>query len=109
MLGDVRAAVEDWPKMRTKALEIAADLDKMANPAQIAELRQAQELLRWLDDGNFTFLGYREYDLVNDPARTSWNSGRTAASVCSAAAPTPARSSTSPRPAGGRHARSAPL
>ena len=26
VLGDVRAAVEDWPKMRTKALEIAADL-----------------------------------------------------------------------------------
>ena len=42
------------------------DLDKVANAAQIAELRQAQELLRWLDDGNFTFLGYREYDLVNE-------------------------------------------
>ena len=42
------------------------DLDKVANPAQIAELRQAQDLLRWLDDGNFTFLGYREYDLVNE-------------------------------------------
>jgi glutamate dehydrogenase len=66
VLGDVRAAVEDWPKMRTKALEIAADLDKVAHPAQIAELRQAQELLRWLDDGNFTFLGYREYDLTNE-------------------------------------------
>ena len=66
VLGDVRAAVEDWPKMRTKALEIAADLDKVANPAQIAELRQAQELLRWMDDGNFTFLGYREYDLKNE-------------------------------------------
>ncbi len=65
VLGDVRAAVEDWPKMRTKALEISADLDRVANPAQIAELRQAQDLLRWLDDGNFTFLGYREYDLVN--------------------------------------------
>lgn len=66
VLGDVRAAVEDWPKMRNKAQEIARDLDKVANPAQIAELRQAQELLRWLDDGNFTFLGYREYDLKNE-------------------------------------------
>ncbi|MFF2245191.1 NAD-glutamate dehydrogenase [Arthrobacter sp. NPDC058130] len=66
VLGDVRAAVEDWPKMRTKALEISADLDRLANRAQIAELRQAQDLLRWLDDGNFTFLGYREYDLVNE-------------------------------------------
>ncbi|QCB96940.1 NAD-glutamate dehydrogenase [Arthrobacter sp. PAMC25564] len=65
VLGDVRAAVEDWPRMRSKALEIAADLDKVSNPAQITELRQAQELLRWMDDGNFTFLGYREYDLMN--------------------------------------------
>ncbi|MGX1160371.1 glutamate dehydrogenase [Arthrobacter sp. SLBN-100] len=65
VLNDVRAAVEDWPKMRQKALEIAENLDKVANPVQIAELRQAQDLLHWLDDGNFTFLGYREYDLVN--------------------------------------------
>ena len=66
VLDDVRAAVEDWPKMRHRAIQIAEDLDKLANPAQIAELRQAQELLRWLDDGNFTFLGYREYDLRNE-------------------------------------------
>jgi glutamate dehydrogenase len=65
VLSDVRAAVEDWPHMRQKALQIAESLDKVANPAQIAELRQAQDLLHWLDDGNFTFLGYREYDLVN--------------------------------------------
>jgi glutamate dehydrogenase len=65
VLADVRAAVEDWPKMRNKAMQISASLDQVANPAQIAELRQAQDLLRWLDDGNFTFLGYREYDLVN--------------------------------------------
>ncbi len=65
VLGDVRAAVEDWPKMRNKAVQIAGSLDQVANPTQIAELRQAQDLLRWLDDGNFTFLGYREYDLVN--------------------------------------------
>ncbi|MDQ0868758.1 glutamate dehydrogenase [Arthrobacter sp. V1I9] len=65
VLSDVRAAVEDWPHMRQKALQIAESLNKVANPAQIAELRQAQDLLHWLDDGNFTFLGYREYDLVN--------------------------------------------
>ena len=81
VLGDVRAAVEDWPKMRNKAHEISDDLDKVANSGQIAELRQAQELLRWLDDGN--------------PARTCWNCGKTAASACCATAPTPAtRSST---------------
>ncbi len=65
VLGDVRAAVEDWPKMRAKALEIAAELDKVVHPEQIAEIRQAADLLRWMDDGNFTFLGYRAYDLKN--------------------------------------------
>ncbi|MFJ4229329.1 NAD-glutamate dehydrogenase, partial [Paenarthrobacter nicotinovorans] len=66
VLGDVRAAVEDWPKMRSKALELAEALGGVSHPEQIAELRQAQDLLRWLDNGNFTFLGYREYDLVNE-------------------------------------------
>jgi len=66
VLGDVRAAVEDWPKMRNKAHEVSADLDRVAGAAQVAELRQAQALLRWLDDGNFTFLGYREYDLRDE-------------------------------------------
>ncbi len=32
------------------------------SPAEIAEL------LHWLADGHFTFLGYREYDLVTGPA-----------------------------------------
>lgn len=66
VLGDVRAAVEDWPKMRSKALELAEALGGVSHPEQVAELRQAQDLLRWLDNGNFTFLGYREYDLVNE-------------------------------------------
>ncbi|XTR52926.1 NAD-glutamate dehydrogenase [Pseudarthrobacter sp. So.54] len=66
VLADVRAAVEDWPKMRNRALQIAKGLDNVADAAQIAELRQAQELLRWLDDGNFTFLGYREYELKTE-------------------------------------------
>ncbi|MCA4132271.1 NAD-glutamate dehydrogenase [Arthrobacter sp. M4] len=66
VLGDVRAAVEDWPKMRSKALEIASSLDDVPHAADVADLRQAQDLLRWLDRGNFTFLGFREYDLIND-------------------------------------------
>ncbi|HET8878076.1 MAG TPA: NAD-glutamate dehydrogenase [Arthrobacter sp.] len=66
VLGDVRAAVEDWPKMRNKAHEVSDSLEKVTNAAQVAGLRQAQELLRWLDDGNFTFLGYREYDLRDE-------------------------------------------
>jgi glutamate dehydrogenase len=63
VLGDVRAAVEDWQAMRSKALEIAEGLGSVAGAEDIPDLVPAQELLRWLDAGNFTFLGYREYDL----------------------------------------------
>lgn len=65
VLADVRAAVEDWPRMRRTALSIAKDLADMAGSGQIEGIRQAQDLLLWLDKGNFTFLGYREYDLVS--------------------------------------------
>ncbi|TFB72740.1 NAD-glutamate dehydrogenase [Cryobacterium glaciale] len=63
VLGDVRAAVADWPLMRTKAMQIANALDTIAGAEQIKDLRQTQQLLHWLDEGNFTFLGYREYNL----------------------------------------------
>ncbi|ASN52389.1 NAD-glutamate dehydrogenase [Sinomonas sp. R1AF57] len=64
VLGDVRAAVEDWNPMRTKALEIADGLGTVAGAEDIPDLVPTQELLRWLEEGNFTFLGYREYDLT---------------------------------------------
>ncbi len=63
VLGDVRAAVADWPLMRSKAMQIATALDTVVGGEQIKDLRQTQQLLHWLDEGNFTFLGYRAYNL----------------------------------------------
>ncbi|TFB46979.1 NAD-glutamate dehydrogenase [Cryobacterium tagatosivorans] len=63
VLSDVRAAVEDWQPMRAKSVLIADALGKVAHAEGIQDLKQTQELLRWLDRDNFTFLGYREYDL----------------------------------------------
>jgi glutamate dehydrogenase len=65
VLVDVREVVEDWTKMRDGALRLADDLHAEP-PAALpgAEVEEAQELLRWLADDHFTFLGYREYDLV---------------------------------------------
>ncbi len=67
VLGDVRVAVEDWPRMTVRAVQIAESLST-SPPAGIAEdeVAQAQELLRWLADGAFTFLGYRQYELGDD-------------------------------------------
>ena len=72
VLGDVRVAVEDGNRMRAKALYLAEGLiDEAAGresgageDATGAESDQEiGALLRWLADGRFTFLGYREYDL----------------------------------------------
>jgi glutamate dehydrogenase len=67
VLGDVRAAVEDYPKMRARALSLADSL-ALAAPSAEDDAESPGEtaaLLRWLADGHFTFLGYREYDLVD--------------------------------------------
>jgi glutamate dehydrogenase len=65
-LSDVREAVEDWGKMREAALRIADGIATSPPPLPDAEVSEAWELLRWLADDHFTFLGYREYDLVDD-------------------------------------------
>ena len=64
VLNDVREAVEDWPKMREAALRIADELATTPPPLPDAEVSEGWELLRWFADDHFTFLGYREYDLV---------------------------------------------
>ncbi|MCB5182142.1 NAD-glutamate dehydrogenase [Streptomyces antimicrobicus] len=70
VLSDVREAVEDWEKMRDAALRIAEELpnEPTAPDLREHELDEARELLRWLADDHFTFLGYREYNLVDGDA-----------------------------------------
>jgi glutamate dehydrogenase len=67
VLQDVRDAVEDWPRMRAHAAR-AADEMHAEPPLAVpeAENNEVVEFLRWLADDHFTFLGYREYRLVDD-------------------------------------------
>ncbi|MEO6790122.1 MAG: NAD-glutamate dehydrogenase, partial [Ornithinibacter sp.] len=64
VLEDVRQAVEDWPKMRSKCLVLAAELEgsppKGIDPAEVTS---STNFLRWMADNHFTFLGYRDYTL----------------------------------------------
>jgi len=74
VLGDVRVAVEDWPRMQARATALAEQL-ALACAGGAADSgdsgaespAEAEALLRWLADGHFTFLGYREYDLTDGP------------------------------------------
>ena len=63
-LADVRAAVADWQAMRSKILDITAQLDAAPPPLPEDERGEARAFLDWLANDHFTFLGYRNHDLV---------------------------------------------
>jgi glutamate dehydrogenase len=61
VLLDVRHAVMDWQPMRSALARVLDELG--ANPPALPpkEVAEGIAFLRWLDEDNFTFLGYREY------------------------------------------------
>lgn len=65
-LVDVRVAVEDWQAMRKKVEEAIEELEKAPPPLEAAEIAEAKDFLRWINDDHFTFLGCRDYELVGE-------------------------------------------
>jgi len=63
VLADVRIAVTDWPKMRGRMYEAITALENGPGDTDSAWADETEELLKWLVDDRFTFLGYREYKL----------------------------------------------
>ncbi|KZD12867.1 NAD-glutamate dehydrogenase [Oceanibaculum pacificum] len=62
VLADVRAAVEDWRRMRQTMLAEIERIEKQPPAGRPAdELAEAGDFLHWVEDGHFTFLGYRAY------------------------------------------------
>jgi glutamate dehydrogenase len=72
VLGDVRVAVEDYPRMQAKAVLLADELaasdagQPLDSTGNLPDA-EVEALLRWLAYDHFTFLGYREYDLDDGP------------------------------------------
>jgi len=69
VLGDVRAAVDDWRAMQAAAhaaIESLAERTAQQGVAaqERAEIDEAQAFLDWMLQRHFTFLGYRDYELV---------------------------------------------
>jgi glutamate dehydrogenase len=64
----VAASTADFHPMLNKCRELVADLeaDKKRFPWRVSEFEEIQELLSWLQDGNFVFLGFREYRVRKD-------------------------------------------
>ncbi|RKP47633.1 NAD-glutamate dehydrogenase [Trinickia fusca] len=61
VLGDVRAAVEDWPKMIDVAKQTIKRIGARDSSPEAAESRA---FLEWMVADHFTFLGQRDYELV---------------------------------------------
>lgn len=69
VLTQVYAAVSDWKPMLTRLDEVIASYSCVKGLSDTAEGREAIALLKWLRDGNFTFLGMREFRNETDKGR----------------------------------------
>jgi glutamate dehydrogenase len=61
ILNDVRLSVADWRAMRDRLKDDVAELETAPLPMPAEEVQEARDFLRWLDSGNFIFLGHRRY------------------------------------------------
>ncbi len=64
VLDDVRTTVQDWLEMRRRmesAIKTTVASKRQKDGAK--QNGEAKEFMRWLDDNNFTYLGYRDIDL----------------------------------------------
>ncbi|MGQ0711485.1 MAG: NAD-glutamate dehydrogenase [Rhodoferax sp.] len=64
VLGDVRAAVQDWPAMLERLQTVGAQA--AYSPQSSAYQQDGVAFLRWLEDRHFTFLGARDYRLERE-------------------------------------------
>lgn len=73
VLKDVVAATDDYKAMRKMVKTLCAQLDQMAKSHRshplAAEFIECEAFLHWLEGHNFVFLGYREYDIIEENDR----------------------------------------
>ena len=61
VVNEVSLAVSDWQPMRERLAGIIKEFEKQPCPAGDVEKKQATKFLTWLNDHNFTLMGYRSY------------------------------------------------
>jgi glutamate dehydrogenase len=61
ILREVRLAVRDWRPMRKQLADDIQEIEGAKLPMPAEEVEEARAFLRWLDEGNFIFLGFRRY------------------------------------------------
>lgn len=66
ILGDVRAAVEDWSKIRERMQQSIAEIEVNSQHFDTNDIEESRDFLHWLIDDHFTFLGCRDYEIVGE-------------------------------------------
>ncbi|RUR15894.1 NAD-glutamate dehydrogenase [Legionella sp. km535] len=70
VLDDNRAVFEDWEKMRAEVREAIKELDHVSKVVDPDELEETKAFLTWIEDHHFTFLGIRDYELIQKGKET---------------------------------------
>ncbi|WP_395343105.1 NAD-glutamate dehydrogenase [Ningiella sp. W23] len=63
VVSEVSLSVSDWKPMREKLRTVTSEFDKSKSKASKAVKSQGKTFLNWLNDHNFTLMGYRYYDV----------------------------------------------
>ncbi|MBL0141154.1 MAG: NAD-glutamate dehydrogenase [Betaproteobacteria bacterium] len=64
VLADVRCAVEDWRPMREAMQAIVGEFARPPREQDAADVEETRAFLSWALEENFTFIGFREYELA---------------------------------------------
>ena len=67
-LGDTLAAVRDFEHMQVATRRMVRFAGEGTTRYAMEEVEDARNFLEWLLDSNFVFLGYREYQIIDQPA-----------------------------------------
>ncbi len=71
VLDDVRAATGDWKNLMVRMDDVVRSLEASSNdPARPDDLSEAYDFLRYLQNSNFTFLGYRAFKFSGTGSKT---------------------------------------
>ncbi|MCO5734570.1 NAD-glutamate dehydrogenase [Rhizobium sp. SSA_523] len=76
VLDKVHAAISDWKPMLSLLKGASREMKEAPLSGQKAERDEALDFLKWLRDGNFIFLGMREYIYSGDGAGATLERGK---------------------------------
>ncbi|NNM58475.1 MAG: NAD-glutamate dehydrogenase [Legionellales bacterium] len=66
IIRDVELSVEDWKPITEKVQTVVDAIEKNPPPLNNTEITETLEFLKWLLDNHFIFMGYREYQVVQE-------------------------------------------